>query len=249
MEVHHTHHPSHKKNWREYFLEFFMLFFAVTLGFFAENIRENISNREKERILIESVIQNLKTDTVTLGGCIQKNIQKNLFQDSLLNLATSDLRTNENLYNFYNYFIKGTYLSLFIPSDAAMTQIKTNGGLSLISEKGVIDSILNYDRQNKTIERHNSVYTEESEYFWKTSYKLMETRILKDTNYVQFFHGRNMTGKMPPPIVNNKEELKIFFGTLTRVLLLTEVNRGYMIQHKKDAENLIKFLKITYQLE
>jgi hypothetical protein len=77
----------------------------------------------------------------------------------------------------------------------------------------------------------------------------METRILKDTNYVQFFHGRNMTGKMPPPIVNNKEELKIFFGTLTRVLLLTEVNRGYMIQHKKDAENLIKFLKITYQLE
>jgi hypothetical protein len=130
-----------------------------------------------------------------------------------------------------------------------ITQIKTDGGLSLISKKGVIDSVLNYDKQNKTIERHNSVYTDESEYFWKMSYKLMEVRVLKDTNYVNFFHGRTLTKKIPPALVNNKEDLKIFFGTLTRVLLLTEVNRGYMIQHKKDAENLIKFLTKTYQLE
>jgi hypothetical protein len=33
MEVHHPHHPAHKKNWSEYLLEFVMLFTAVTLGF------------------------------------------------------------------------------------------------------------------------------------------------------------------------------------------------------------------------
>ena len=44
MEVHH--HPDlrhEKKNFREYILEFVMIFLAVTMGFFAENIRENIS--------------------------------------------------------------------------------------------------------------------------------------------------------------------------------------------------------------
>src|SRR2546430_3170722 len=43
MEVHkHPHHVTDKKKWGEYFLEFLMIFLAVTLGFFAENIRETI---------------------------------------------------------------------------------------------------------------------------------------------------------------------------------------------------------------
>jgi hypothetical protein len=52
MEVHH--HPKvEKKNFKEYFLEFLMIFLAVTLGFFAENIRENISDHQKETELIQ----------------------------------------------------------------------------------------------------------------------------------------------------------------------------------------------------
>ncbi len=41
MEVHHPHHPTHKKKWAEYIIEFVMLFAAVTLGFLAENLREH----------------------------------------------------------------------------------------------------------------------------------------------------------------------------------------------------------------
>ena len=47
MEVHHTHHPTHKKKWSEYIIEFIMLFTAVTLGFFAENIREHFIEKAK----------------------------------------------------------------------------------------------------------------------------------------------------------------------------------------------------------
>jgi hypothetical protein len=117
MEVHHHPHVGEKRI-KEYLLEGLMIFVAVSMGFIAENIREKISNHEKELILVESIIQNLKTDTATLNACIQKNIQKNYYQDTLLSLATSDLTTPSNTYNFYYYFVKGTYLSLFIPSDA-----------------------------------------------------------------------------------------------------------------------------------
>lgn len=44
MEVHH--HPQLKherKPWKKYFLEFLMIFLAVTMGFFAETIREKIA--------------------------------------------------------------------------------------------------------------------------------------------------------------------------------------------------------------
>jgi hypothetical protein len=42
MEVHHHPHVE-KKNFKDYFLEFVMIFLAVTLGFIAENIREDIT--------------------------------------------------------------------------------------------------------------------------------------------------------------------------------------------------------------
>ena len=44
MEVHHHPHVE-KKNFKEYFLEFLMIFLAVTIGFFAENIREHITEQ------------------------------------------------------------------------------------------------------------------------------------------------------------------------------------------------------------
>ena len=62
MEVHHPHHPTHKKKWSEYIIEFVMLFAAVTLGFFAENIREHIAENNKKKELLESVALNFKKD-------------------------------------------------------------------------------------------------------------------------------------------------------------------------------------------
>jgi hypothetical protein len=53
MEVHH--HPKvEKKNFKEYFFEGLMIFLAVMLGFFAESLREHISDKSKEREYISS---------------------------------------------------------------------------------------------------------------------------------------------------------------------------------------------------
>ena len=59
MEVHH--HPKvEKKNFKEYFLEFLMIFLAVTLGFFAENIRERIKDSEQGEQYIQSLVEDLE---------------------------------------------------------------------------------------------------------------------------------------------------------------------------------------------
>ena len=54
MEVHHHPHvdsDSHrKKGFKEYFLEFLMIFLAVTMGFFAENIRQHFEDRKKPAV-------------------------------------------------------------------------------------------------------------------------------------------------------------------------------------------------------
>lgn len=241
--------PEQNKPLRVYFYEGLMIFFAVSLGFIAENIRDTIAERNKERVLMESIITNLKIDTAALNVVIEGNLKKNRVFDSLIVLANEDLSDTVIRKQFYGFFIAGTYMSLFLPSDAAIVQIKTDGGLGLISKKGVADSILNYDKGNESLLRHNQVYTEESDDLWEAGYTILELRITKDLSYVDFFNGRKMTGRLPPPIVTDPDKLKVFFGRLTRCLLLTQTNRNMMIRHRQRAENLIRFLSDTYDLK
>ena len=85
MEVHH--HPNvEKKNFKEYFLEFLMIFLAVTMGFFAESLRENISRHEKEKQLMIMLVEDLKNDMQKLDSSIQKNTLKISSLDTLRKL-------------------------------------------------------------------------------------------------------------------------------------------------------------------
>ncbi|NBO49303.1 MAG: hypothetical protein EBU80_06190 [Chitinophagia bacterium] len=66
MEVHHPHHPTHKKKWSEYIVEFIMLFAAVTLGFFAENVREHQVIEQKTKQNLQSIVLDLSKDSLLI---------------------------------------------------------------------------------------------------------------------------------------------------------------------------------------
>ena len=120
MEVYHPHHPTHKKKWTEYIIEFVMLFTAVTLGFFAENIREHLAENEKKKVLMNIVSLDLQRDikqlefhkkdvTLKLVTCDSiypilkmdpKKVNLKLYYHLLLNhLAYWDFNTNDKSRN------------------------------------------------------------------------------------------------------------------------------------------------------
>src|SRR6202161_4977391 len=77
MEVHH--HPDlhhKKKKFKEYFLEFLMIFLAVTMGFFAETIREHISENKQAKELANSLYQEVNADSVNVQTVIAMRIKK-----------------------------------------------------------------------------------------------------------------------------------------------------------------------------
>src|SRR5258705_6485410 len=79
MEVHH--HPKvEKKNFKEYFLEFLMIFLAVTMGFFAESLREHIEDKAKEKEYINSLVSDLDNDIKVIDD------QMPIFERSLAQL-------------------------------------------------------------------------------------------------------------------------------------------------------------------
>ncbi|SRR6185312_6903155 len=150
MEVHHHPHVE-KKNFKEYFLEFIMIFLAVTLGFFAENIRERISDHNKEREYMKSIVQDLKSDTTELANAITGWNKSNSNGDSILFYLKKDFSpVNVNvLYNLLNrnFF----HFNLFKYNDNTIQELKSSGDFRLIRDKDIKSSIMAFDEDMKYI--------------------------------------------------------------------------------------------------
>ena len=101
MEVHHPHHPTHKKKWSEYIIEFVMLFAAVTLGFFAENVREHQIIEQKTHQNLRSVVLDLKEDSIFIQARIKEYENASIYLDKLndlyLEYQINNLSKNEYL--------------------------------------------------------------------------------------------------------------------------------------------------------
>jgi hypothetical protein len=146
MEVHkHPHHVTHKKKWGEYLLEFIMLFLAVFLGFLAENLRERIVERNIEKEYIHSLVEDLKSDTLQSNNVLKFLDGRIAGVDSVI-AALSSPGIIENSNNAYRLWSGNIGFPDFISNDRTIQQLKNSGGLRLIRNKAVSDSIMMYDQ-------------------------------------------------------------------------------------------------------
>jgi len=90
MEVHHPHHPTHKKKWSEYIIEFVMFFTAVTLGFFVENYREHYVEKRREDQFILDIRKDIISDSMQLSKLYHQHKSRRQFYDSLLVIYNND---------------------------------------------------------------------------------------------------------------------------------------------------------------
>ncbi len=142
MEVHHHPHVE-KKNFKEYLLEGLMIFLAVTMGFFAESIRENISDREKETEFMKSFVQDLKADKNNIDRSVARHNFNNLCTDSLIEMANSgDCFKQTSDFYFYGRIV--SRYTTFITESRTMDEMKSGGWFRVIKNKQVADSIMAY---------------------------------------------------------------------------------------------------------
>jgi len=88
MEVHHHPQLEHKpKPWKEYILEYIMIVLAVTTGFFAENLREHITERHQEKEYIISLDEDMHENDSVLTSMIIAHQQNVLMMDSLIHTS------------------------------------------------------------------------------------------------------------------------------------------------------------------
>jgi hypothetical protein len=178
MEVHHAHHPAHKKKISEYFLEFFMLFFAVTLGFFAENQREHYIEGLREKQYLESFLEDIAQDKVQIAANRKYITTQINYLDTAITILSSNKLTPENIILLYRASLKtgGNRPITFI--DRTSAQLRS-GGMRLIKDKKVASLISEYWQLIALMNESNSITI--NQYKWNI--KNMTYKIFDGTNY------------------------------------------------------------------
>jgi hypothetical protein len=161
MEVH---HHSHKpKNWKEYITEFIMLFAAVTLGFFAENIREHsiISHRIEQNKV--AILKDLEQDAITIDSILID--EQNAFKtfDRLLNvlyLAKNKSINQDQIIDSIKVFpdILATTYTLYV-NNSSFKNMQSSGLLSYVEEEELKNRLsYYYEVVFKRIESNNNFF-------------------------------------------------------------------------------------------
>ena len=250
MEVHH--HPDlhhKKKKLKEYIVEFLMIFLAVTLGFFAETIREKISENHREKDYIAGLLNNIQNDTANLNGLISRNEAELKGIDSLTNLSKnnfSDLSVQDSIF-FYALQYTIT-LHLFQFNDLTLVQLRNAGGYSLIKTDKVADSVALYESNNNDIKMQERFVTDYYVQTWVSFKQIFDGTLTK-----QFFHLYETTNKIPSDvyvlIAGDKEKMHIMFNNYW-TFAITLKGYNYMLkEHLKYLKGFMLFLKRTYDIK
>ncbi len=162
MEVHH--HPElEKKSPKGYLLEGLMIFLAVTMGYFAENIRENYTEHERAEVYASSMLKDLEADTTQLRSYRDYFDYTSKKADTLMLLLAENDPKNITSGKLYWYGLFGGAHRYFVPNDATLQQMKSSGTLRYF-DKTVANNVAKYDRFCRMMQTNEEmvrdIYTE-----------------------------------------------------------------------------------------
>jgi hypothetical protein len=262
MEVHH--HPKvDKKNFREYFFEGLMIFLAVTLGFFAESLRENLLEKNKLHGYMEEMVENLKADTLRFHHALSynENASPNLdsFRYEIDSAANGQIHGNR----LYFLSVASGQFSTVLFKEAAISELKNSGSMRLIDDRHLADEILEYyDRWVKAAyinsdaldkasdelnhDEQNFFYGEYFEKLIKSETTFSYTPDTSIINYINCIKQRN------PPLVllnSNPADLR----KLNNEVIATETSlhnyNSFLRLDLNSADSLISKIQKEYDLK
>jgi hypothetical protein len=178
MEVHHHPHVE-KKKIKEYFLEFIMIFLAVTMGFFAESLREHVNENSKESEYINSLRKDLTTDMINIKewtAGFNTRIQQ---YDSVVNMLRQPekITNSSRLYYLARLSTRGT---VFEDNNNTMIQLNISGNFRLIRNKALAEKIVAYQNDIDDYKRVSEYDSYEARAFYEPQMKLFDAFIFND---------------------------------------------------------------------
>ena len=157
MEVHHAHHPAHKKKWTEYLLEFLMLFLAVFLGFLAENQREHFVEAHRAKDYARSFLNDLGGDTTEIRSALDSEHFRKACMDSVIaiSVVSKGQSTVAGKFYYYSRFVSNLYTLDW--NSSTINQLVQSGNLRYFKNKDLVHKINAYYADQRVKDRNNQI--------------------------------------------------------------------------------------------
>ena len=250
MEVHqHTHTP--RKKWTHYFWEFLMLFLAVFCGFLAEYQLEHVIENQREKQFMRSMVEDLEKDIASLEN--ESKLVKTQYEklDSLTEMIFEGELGQFQVTKMYELQRRYLYPLTLKLINRTELQLTNSGGMRLIRNKRVADSIIHY---------------------WSITELLYETKNnsnahrdrAKDISFIIFnnkYYNHKENFSLGPPLDPSKGEpalltrnpavLSEFANRISHMSDLLKFNykHGRVDRQANNAKRLIQLIKKEYHLE
>ena len=250
MEVHQHSHAHGKKNWKSYFWEFLMLFLAVFCGFLAEYQLEHVIERQREKQYMQSFIYDLQNDTANLNYGFPLKVQRINAIDSVFLFFEEHPDVMKVPGKVYRQINRTLWDRHYRRNSTTIDQLKNAGGMRLIQNKNIADSIAAYDLQWIRAE------------FWREAYitnqekgKGFVEKIINANDLLPEYRN-NSTGKSLAAEITDSLTIRISPASLNEYLNFLNWQKTTTIQDKQgyqaieqSAERLIDLIKKVYHLQ
>ena len=150
MEVH-QHSHSERKKWTHYLWEFLMLFLAVFCGFLAENFREHKVEHTREKQYLQSLLTDIKDDTVAINNSRLTAIKALAYEDSVILYLYNSPPTGFLPPHFLDLDFNAMLRLKVVFNEGTAEQLKNSGNMRLIQKSNVFRCIsLYWNEQENT---------------------------------------------------------------------------------------------------
>ena len=225
------------------FWEFLMLFIAITLGFFVENYREGLYDKEKEKEIIVSFINDIEEDIKELDIVIQRREIRETRIDSILYILNNDLQDNfgRNLYYYARYLPRPF---VFWANNTTNEELKYSGNFILIKNQKIIDVLLEYDDNYVFID----FIRQREEYLVRRLFDqinvIFDPKVFDEMNVydIEFVYPSGN----PKINTKNREVINNFLSNLHYVKTVNVGQLGHFKKHQKRAKEILELLKKEY---
>ena len=264
MEVHHPHHPTHKKKLKEYFIEFFMLFTAVTLGFFAENVREIYVEKGRAHEFIEQFKNDVKTNIAFIDSLTILH-NKTEYAMGKTMIALTNASSSFDL-SFFHTNVFSSY-PRFLSKNDTYEQMKSSGSLRYIKDKRLLELMIDYSNETEAAEYRSK--EQEASYAFGTYADLLTdwtTPAIAIKRYLISVDNLKSRVNTPDSIIQQLKQLdqyrsdtlvlikgkrleefkKIMTPAITRRLGLMKTTMNFLTRARNKGENLVKYLEESH---
>ena len=237
-----------KNTFKDNLVQFVLLFAAVTLGFFAENLREENAQRKLEVKLMQSMVADLERNERLLSNQFASLTARKIASDSLayfFNQPDMQQQTSE----IYFYARKlGIYAGEYPLASRSLDQLKNSGLFTLISIEEVADSLSTYDNLKTQYEQRIKWYFEDVKKVQDENKHLFDAHIFeKATVYTDANRFEMLRPEGNPLLISSqKEDLQHYYNTFYYLKRNTETQLRDVDQLIQSTVALRKLIQDSY---